>query len=264
MSDASRFDPYLAEHSGRRYREAAEIQTGCARIVAWQETLDARAKAGCSDAPSFVKHAATASPAGPAPMTSVSVGCSMIRTGVFSHYPLRVYARHGAHEASNHTDATIAFGKPHVCLGILGRAAFSIVGLLSTAILGTIGSHHPESPAMNEPRSIAISFNDAYAKAWANAASGELANLYDEDAILVGYQIARGRGAIRDVLSSILAMGFYKIEISLIEARLEGGWVLSANEYVAHRSSGEALQAKSSHVLKFDGISWRTVMHTAT
>ena len=59
MSDASRLDPYFAEHPGRRHPEAAEIQTGRARRATWfrvrritvgfQEALEAWAKTGCGD-----------------------------------------------------------------------------------------------------------------------------------------------------------------------------------------------------------------------
>jgi ketosteroid isomerase-like protein len=112
---------------------------------------------------------------------------------------------------------------------------------------------------------VATSFCRAYEAAWSSGSADEVVSLYDEDAILVGYKVAKGKTSIHTVISSIFSQGFDRIEIRVMDAVQQGDFILLASEYTAFTGNeAKLMDAKSSQVLKYLGGRWVSVMHTAT
>ena len=102
--------------------------------------------------------------------------------------------------------------------------------------------------------------------AWKEHGPAELARLYAEEAMLVGYVTAIGRAEIADLLRGIVAQGWTGIKITTRHARRFGDVILVASDYTATKSdaqAGETMDAKSSHVLVKIADEWLSAMHTA-
>lgn len=105
-------------------------------------------------------------------------------------------------------------------------------------------------------------FARRYEKFWKDGAR-EVDAVYAPGALLCGQEIVRSHEDIGRVLGAIVAQGWSRISIEIVEAASVGEMVLVACRYTA-RSAESEFTARSSYALvEHDGV-WKAAMHTAT
>jgi uncharacterized protein (TIGR02246 family) len=116
------------------------------------------------------------------------------------------------------------------------------------------------------PNDVASAFVRNWEDAWNAQGAAAVAKLYTPDSVLVGAAIAVGPAEIERSLDRLIQLGWTRISINVVNARMVGGVVLLASEFSAlgsGPSAGKSLNGRSSHVLTLVGDRWLSAMHSA-